>query len=441
MQIKLLDIYIYSLLLIISCKSNQKYSYELADSNGTYIVDSWSADQKKDYYNKSAELIREFLSWEKIDPPAKTTFLTSLKKLNILVDTNNTYQIVPYNIFEQDTLNRLAPQLVIFPKHRIVSFLSELPLLDNENLVHYKSEDFRKIDRSLDYNIILNKLLFTPELYEVDNWLQKEHLDDLFEYLVCSLHFTDNMTVFQNVIKKLQNRKYIEKYNFRYLQLLFKPNEKILDTSFVSKIAALDHEKIIYRRFIKALNSDIKLLSANELNLMRSGIENIYSQKQSLPTAPQIQKFLKKDFKIIDSINGDLDKDSYFDRIYIAASNNEITYLQVLIFRNNNDRFSMWAKNDSIPIFGEMEYKKVSINGNVFTIEYARDIESRYNVFNHLTFLLRNNVFILNNYVQETYDSKLNKTLPIRKMNNKNSRTIKFEEVNENLLSNLIERQ
>ena len=79
---------------------------------------------------------------------------------------------------------------------------------------------------------------------------------------------------------------------------------------------------------------------------------------QVLSNHANIQDNLKKGFQVIDEINADLNGDSYPDKIYIASSRDEIIELQILIFKNNQGSFSLWAKNNSSPILGEKEYKK-----------------------------------------------------------------------------------
>ncbi|MFC3158334.1 hypothetical protein ACFOEQ_07255 [Chryseobacterium arachidis] len=146
---------------------------------------------------------------------------------------------------------------------------------------------------------------------------------------------------------------------------------------------------------------------------------------------------LKKGFHVIDEINADLDGDSYPDKIYIASSQEEMMELQILIFKNNKGSFSLWAKNDSSPILGEKEYKKTVTKGNYFTLEYTRDLEDKYNIYNYLTFKLRDNNFILHKFSQETYDAKANKKLPIKAWNENNFGIINFNTTTYEFLDHL----
>lgn len=142
-----------------------------------------------------------------------------------------------------------------------------------------------------------------------------------------------------------------------------------------------------------------------------------------------IQTYLKKGFQVIDEINADLDGDADDDKIYIASSQDEITNLQILIFKNNSGPFNLWTKNDLSPILGQREYKKTVTKGNYFTIEYYRDIEDKYNLNNYLTFKLNDNKFILHKFSQDTYDAINNKTLPIKVWTEKNFGTLTFDKL------------
>jgi hypothetical protein len=96
-------------------------------------------------------------------------------------------------------------RLVVFPQQRIISFDSEFPLLNTSSLTYYHSPDYKNLDHSSDYNIVLNKVLFAPDQKEIDKWLKDEQLQDLFIYLVCSFHFDSNEQIFRHVIDHIKN--------------------------------------------------------------------------------------------------------------------------------------------------------------------------------------------------------------------------------------------
>jgi hypothetical protein len=423
------------LLIIINCKQNaQNYNYELEDSDETYVMDNWSNDQKNDYFNKVGNLVNEFLSHENYKTPNQNYFSKNLsEKLGVKVFSNKIYQIIPHHIFEKDSLDGYAHQLIVFPTHQIVSFKSELPLLNKSSLQYYNSNDFKNLDHSNEYNTIINKLLFSPKEIEIDTWLNDKQLDELFTYLVCNFHFEDKK-IFQHVVKKLSEESDIKKNNLEYLQLLFKRDKKIIDIHFLKKIASFDNENRMYNHFktliSKEFNEDEQAKFLDEINEVY-GIKK-YSLKQN-----DVQNYLKSGYQIIDEVNADLDEDSDDDKIYIASSSDEIANAQVLIFKNNSNSFSLWVKNDSSPFLGQKEYKKTVTKGKYFTIEYNRDIEDKYNNYNYLTFKLQDDDFILHQYSKEIYDVNQDKNLPVKIWTNKNFGNLIFEKTSYEFIEKL----
>lgn len=241
--------------LLIGCKQKaQNYSYELEDSDEAYVMDSWSAEHKKDYYQKIGKLLGEFLSREHYKTPSESIYNKVVnEKLKISVN-NTAYQIIPYHIFQKDSTSGDTSRLVLFPKERIISFDTEFPLLDTSSLQYYNSPDFRNLDHSTEYNIVLNKLLFTPNQQEIEQWLKDEQLNDLFFYLVCCFHFDSNETVFRHVIHKIKSDP--EKYSAEFLQLLFQKDKTVIDTDFISNIAKLDRDKKLLDYFKNALTGE-----------------------------------------------------------------------------------------------------------------------------------------------------------------------------------------
>lgn len=228
--------------LFIGCfQQAQTYNYELEDSDEVYVMDSWTRDHKEDYYKRVGNLLYEFLSREKFTTPSESAFNNNIKlKLKTSVNNKN-YQIIPYHIFQKDSINGDAARLFIFPKQRFISFDSELPLLNKTSLAYYNSPDYKNLDHSSDYNIVLNKLLFIPNQAETDKWLKDDQLNDLFTYLVCCFHFDRNEKILRHVIKKIIDNP--DKYNSEYLQLLFYKDRIEIDQKFLSKIVKLDPDK------------------------------------------------------------------------------------------------------------------------------------------------------------------------------------------------------
>ncbi|MBD3907305.1 hypothetical protein NAL32_21500 [Chryseobacterium sp. Ch-15] len=429
-------ILIILLILFINCKNKgQNYNYELEDSDESYVMDSWSNEQKEDYYNRVGNLVKDFLSQENYNIPNEKEFNKSLSdKLGIKPNSNKTYQIIPHHIFEKDSLDGYAPQLIIFPNHQIVSFKSELPLLNKSSLKYYNSSDFKDLDRSKEFNAVINKLLFSPNDKEIDIWLKDEQLNKLFTYLVCSFHFEDKK-IFQHVIKKLSEESDTKKNNLEYLQLLFKRDRKVINNHFLKEIASQDIENKMYVHFKNVINSEI--FNVNEQKGFLKEIDEIYKQSKTTSKDADIKSYLKKNYQIIDEINADIDGDLDDDRIYIASSSDEITNAQVLILKNNNNSFSLWARNDSSPFLGQKEYKKTVTKGKYFTIEYNRDIEDKYNEYNYLTFKFQDNGFLLHQYSKEIYDVNQDKNLPVKIWTNKNFGNVTFEKISYDFIENL----
>ncbi|MCS4305262.1 MULTISPECIES: hypothetical protein [unclassified Chryseobacterium] len=240
------------LFLFIGCKQKaQTYSYEREDSDEAYVMDSWSPEHKEDYYRKIGKLVSEFLIHEHYKAPSESEFNKIVNK-NLKIPVNNTtYQIIPYHIFQKDSASGDASRLVLFPKERIISFDTEFPLLDTSSLKYYNSSDYKNLDHSEEYNIVLNKLLFTPNQEEIDKWLKDEQLNDLFFYLVCCFHFDSNEIIFRDVIGKIKSNP--EKYSTEYLLLLFQKDKAIIDRDFISRIAKLDHDKKLLPYFRSVL--------------------------------------------------------------------------------------------------------------------------------------------------------------------------------------------
>lgn len=238
--------------LFIGCTQKaQHYSYELEDSDEAYVMDSWTADHKEDYYKKVGNLLHEFLTREHYTTPSESEFNKKLKeKLKISVNKKS-YQIIPYPIFQKDSTGGDALRLVVFPQQRIISFDSEFPLLNTSSLTYYHSPDYKNLDHSSDYNIVLNKILLTPDQKEIDKWLKDEQLQDLFIYLVCSFHFDSNEPIFRHVIGHIKNDP--EKYNSEYLRLLFYRDKKEIDREFLSKIKEVDPDRKLLVYFRNAI--------------------------------------------------------------------------------------------------------------------------------------------------------------------------------------------
>ncbi|MFC6268966.1 hypothetical protein [Frigoriflavimonas asaccharolytica] len=422
------------LCLFIGCKQNaQKYNYELADSNESYIMDNWDDAQKEDYYNKVGNIVTEFLLRENYTSPTELTFNKVVKdKLGIIVNPEKGYQKIRYHSFESDSVEGYTPQLIIFPSKRLISFSFELPLLNKSSLNYYNSNDFKNLDHSKEYNIVINKLLFNPNEEEIYEWLTDKQLDDLFIYLVCSFHFDKNEKILQHVIIKLKSNT--ENYDDQYLQLLFQRNKKIIDKNFISKVANIDSDRKLYNSFKNALIS--KFNDEEQKTFLRE-IAEIYEGNKKHSQNDNISFYVKNGFQIIDEISVDLDGDLDDDKIYITSSETEIVNAQIIILKNNNNSFSLWARNDSTPIMGQKEYKKTVTKGVYFTLEYNRDIEDKYNQDNFLTFKLEDNVFILHKFSQDIYDVKSDIKLPTKKWTNKFFGHIELENVSYDFIENL----
>lgn len=249
-----LNIFTALIFLFIGCgQKAQNYNYELEDSDEAYVMDSWSKDHKEDYYQRIGALLSEFLLREKYTLPSESEFNEAiLKKLKISVTAQKHYQVIPYHIFQKDSINGDASRLFIFPKQKVISLGSEFPLLNASSLAYYHSPDYKNLDHSKDYNTVLNKLILaSADEKEIEGWLKDEQLQDLFTYLVCCFHYDSNEKVFRSVIEKIKNDP--AKYSSESLQLLFYKDRKEIDHKFLSKIAKFDPDKKLQVYFREAL--------------------------------------------------------------------------------------------------------------------------------------------------------------------------------------------
>ena len=304
------NILIILLFLCFSCKDNaQNYDYEVEDSKTAYDMSSWSNDQKNDYYEKASNLIDEFFKRENFKSLNKTEFnKTVYNKLGIRIDTKRKYQLIPYSIFQKDSADGYDNQMIIFPDKRIISFTSELPLLNKSSLKLYSNPDeLKRLNGGISYDLVLNKILFNENIKEIDYWLKQESLSDLFIDLVANYHFDDNEKIFRFVINKLQNEIDKNTYKIAYLQLLFYRDRKQIDKNFLLKIVKLDKDKKLYSHFkniiISEFSKDEQLIFSKEINEIY-GIDGSELSENNL--TPNLNLLLSKNSstpeKVVDNL-------------------------------------------------------------------------------------------------------------------------------------------
>lgn len=214
-KLNFFTLFIFSIFLI-SCKghvnneegkSNQEYSFEVDDSDESYDMTNWSEGKKQEYYSQVGKLIQYFLTNNGYKIPSKKEFTNKIdENFNLKVDFQKNYQIIPLKSTEDP---HMPKEIVIFPNERIIAFDKELPLLDENSLRYYKSEDFRDLDHTYDNNLNLNKLLFSSEIdYKKSEVaisdLQKNNIKIVGQKVFVTSHdfnkdnFLDSILVFKN---------------------------------------------------------------------------------------------------------------------------------------------------------------------------------------------------------------------------------------------------
>ena len=230
--------------------------FELEDSDESYVMDNWSQDKKNDYYNKVANLVVEFLSWQNYSAPDENLFSKQLnEQLNINVKKDSLLMKFPFSYSNNEVEKE---NLIIFPKQKIVVFESELPLLNKLNIEHYHTKDYRSLDNSKSYNVVINKLLFDKTLSDsdIDKYLSDESLNDLFIGLVLNYHYSGNNKIFKNVINNfIIKGENGEEINSDIIESLFYrknilKEEFEIDNLFLKKIVAIDKNKILLPQFL-----------------------------------------------------------------------------------------------------------------------------------------------------------------------------------------------
>ena len=234
----------------------EQYSFELEDSDESYVMDNWSQDKKNEYYNETVNLIVEFLSGQNYNAPNENLFSKQLKEqLNIDVKKDSLFMKLPFlnsnSEFEKENL-------IIFPKQKIVAFESELPLINKANIEFYHSKDYKSLDNSKSYNVVINKLLFDKTLsdIEIDEYLLDKSLNDLFICLITNYHFTGNNKILKSVVNNfIQKIEKGEDLNSDIFESLFYKKNSLkeefeIDNLFLKRIVAIDKNKILLPQFL-----------------------------------------------------------------------------------------------------------------------------------------------------------------------------------------------
>lgn len=255
----------YSILLIAAgCQSSQEESFETVDSQESYDMTDWSETKKATYYSKSGKYFSDYLKVQECKIPSPSHFGETLKSdLGIVVSTADEVVFLSH-FLQKDKEN----QLVIFPKFRVLSFRSELPLADSSSLAYPNSTLFKEVSHTEENTFLLNQLLFYPKTLNLDTLFTREWTQEFFQTMVCDYHFSKEEKILRHVISKMIPDQHSEIEHEVYLKLLFHRDKPEIDTKFVQKIAALDQNKQIYANFILAIKSKYpKLLNALEKEL------------------------------------------------------------------------------------------------------------------------------------------------------------------------------
>ena len=188
--------------------------------------------------------------------PNENLFSKQLKEqLNIDVKKDSLFMKLPFlnsnSEFEKENL-------IIFPKQKIVAFESELPLINKANIEFYHSKDYKSLDNSKSYNVVINKLLFDKTLsdIEIDEYLLDKSLNDLFICLITNYHFTGNNKILKSVVNNfIQKIEKGEDLNSDIFESLFYKKNSLkeefeIDNLFLKRIVAIDKNKILLPQFL-----------------------------------------------------------------------------------------------------------------------------------------------------------------------------------------------
>lgn len=261
----------YSIFLIaVSCQSSKDdQSFETVDSQESYDMTNWSDAKKATYYSKSGQYFSDYLKVQDCKIPSSSHFGETLKSdLKVVVSAKDEVVFLSH-FLQKDKEN----QIVIFPKYRVLSFQSELPLADSSSLAYPNSKLFKEVSHNEENTFLLNQLLFYPKTLNLDTLLTREWTQEFFQTMVCDYHFSNEEKILRHVINKLISDQETKIEHQVYLKLLFHHDKPQIDTEFVQKIAAIDHDKLIYSSFILGIKSEYPKL----LNTLEKELDRIYS--------------------------------------------------------------------------------------------------------------------------------------------------------------------
>lgn len=342
--------YIILLFVFTSCKGqieeetvNEKFSFEVEDSDESYDMSSWSVEKKTEYFKIVGSMLQKHLLANSYKLPNSLDFQNKIQDiLNISIDTTKTYQI--FTLHKNNNDDYSAKEIIIFPKYKILAYNNELPLIDDNSIKYYNSEEFKNMDHSYDNNLNLNKLFF----------------DDSIDY--------------KNAETAIENLK--------------ESNIKIYGNSI--------------DKYISDLNQD--------------GVDD--------------HILILKD---------KIDSDQY---------NRDHFNLWIKIQRGtSNGTFIKWKDNNNL-IFSASSscisegFQNVVTKDNYFTIEQQICYDYNIMVFSYTTFKVIDNEIYLHKYGEEYFDkSNHERNIPDKIWTSKDFGKIKFDDINEEFLLNLRQKE
>lgn len=419
-----------SLILLFSCKGNEEgkknkneakfYNFEIEDSNESYIMTEWSDDKKKFYYNKIAELISLDLRRYNIRTITNKSFQSSIKdKLGIEV-SNKDYQILPYSLFETDSLDGTIPQIIIFKRNNIISFNNSLPLINNASLKYYETKDYLDLDNSNSKEVLMNKIILN---YDLNNLKKHSEYEFLMEYLIYSYHFSNDFDFLKKIIKKIidDNKHKLNYHPEKLLQILFYRDKYKLDEEFFKKIVEIDTDHILEKRFVEALEEKKSKLKIVNIENIKNKVNELYNE-QIKPSS--VSKLIVHDLnndRVKDSILVDRNNDSY---IFLSDTRMKVILKNTKLLNVTNQ-----CPNDPL--------SKIVVKNEFVTFEKYNCNNSNF-IYSYITFDVIADKAYLYKYSEEYTDiHNPDKVIQNRIWTNKDFGDVKFEDVTEDFLINL----
>ncbi len=425
-------------LLASGCKPKKQdvssFSFELEDSDETYIMDNWSEEKKQLYYYKVKELILDEFSKNKYIPNVNSLFaIKTLNNLGIDISHDLSYKHIPYHIFELDSSNGYKPKILVLDYGKLLSFQSELPLLDSLSVKRYKTSDYVKLTKESP-NIILNKLIFSTDDELLDEIENSESIDEIMSFLIFNFHFKKHKILFRKIITKVINET--NKYKpYELMQLLTYRKQYSLDEIFVKEVFKIDTAKVLYPHFINAIDLYKSKLGEGKTEELKAKVKDIYYNSKSIYSLKEIIKGSSN----MNYYVFDFNEDNFSDLCFVDSKNNILIYKGVSINNISLSYINKSALTISNLTCPNPAFSRLIGKDKYFTIEKNNCSNNKF-YYEYITFKYIDDQILLHKYGIEYTDRRdPDKMIPTKIWTTDDFGEIKFEDVTEELLTKVIQ--